>query len=147
MYPAFQYSNYSIKLIIHQHEVFISHSIASYSLFLVLFIFYVTIIHTLLSLFISNNAYLFNSKLSGDILEGAIARLLAYSKGEKVELNGDEVQGKKRKFLETVEIQVTLKNYDPNKDKRFSGSAKLPNIPKPNMKICVLANEKHANKV
>lgn len=62
-------------------------------------------------------------------------------------MNGDEVQGKKRKFLETVEIQVTLKNYDPNKDKRFSGSAKLPSIPKPNMKICVLANEKHANKV
>lgn len=87
------------------------------------------------------------SKLSGDILESAIAKILAFSKGEKVEINGTEVQGKKRQFLETIEIQITMKNYDPQKDKRFSGSAKLPNIPKPNMKICVLANENHANKV
>lgn len=29
---------------------------------------------------------------------------------------------KKRKFRETVELQVSLKNYDPQKDKRFSGS-------------------------
>lgn len=31
---------------------------------------------------------------------------------------------KKRKFLETVEIQIGLKNYDPQKDKRFSGTVK-----------------------
>nr|CAH7766453.1 unnamed protein product [Callosobruchus chinensis] len=31
---------------------------------------------------------------------------------------------KKRNFLETVEIQVGLKNYDPQKDKRFSGTVK-----------------------
>ena len=29
---------------------------------------------------------------------------------------------KKRQFLETVELQVVLKNYDPQKDKRFSGT-------------------------
>ena len=31
---------------------------------------------------------------------------------------------KKRKFTETVELQITLKNYDPQKDKRFSGTVK-----------------------
>jgi len=31
---------------------------------------------------------------------------------------------KKRKFLETIELQITLKNYDPQKDKRFSGTVK-----------------------
>ena len=32
---------------------------------------------------------------------------------------------KKRKFRETVELQIVLKNYDPQKDKRFSGTVKL----------------------
>lgn len=33
-------------------------------------------------------------------------------------------QDKKRAFLETVELQIGLKNYDPQKDKRFSGTVK-----------------------
>ena len=45
---------------------------------------------------------------------------------------------KKRNFLETVELQIGLKNYDPQRDKRFSGTIKLPSIPRPNMSIwCV----------
>ncbi|KAJ2908522.1 60S ribosomal protein L10A, partial [Coemansia aciculifera] len=39
----------------------------------------------------------------------------------------------KRKFVETVELQIGLKNYDPQRDKRFSGTIKLPNIPRPKM--------------
>lgn len=31
---------------------------------------------------------------------------------------------KKRNFLESVELQIGLKNYDPQKDKRFSGTVK-----------------------
>jgi len=31
---------------------------------------------------------------------------------------------KKRKFNETVDLQIGLKNYDPQKDKRFSGTVK-----------------------
>ena len=31
---------------------------------------------------------------------------------------------KKRKFRETVDLQISLKNYDPQKDKRFSGTVK-----------------------
>jgi len=29
-----------------------------------------------------------------------------------------------RKFRETIEFQIGLKNYDPQKDKRFSGTVK-----------------------
>jgi len=37
-------------------------------------------------------------------------------------------QEKKRKFTETVELQVALKNYDPQKDKRFSGTVKYADL-------------------
>ena len=59
---------------------------------------------------------------------------------------------KKRNFLETVELQVALKNYDPQKDKRFSGTVKYePSYlvvspwggPSPNgLKYCGLAKRK-----
>jgi large subunit ribosomal protein L10Ae len=54
-------------------------------------------------------------------------------------------QQKKRKFLETVELQIVLKNYDPQKDKRFSGTVKLRHIPRPKMKICVLGDASHCD--
>ena len=47
---------------------------------------------------------------------------------------------KKRNFLETVELQVGLKNYDPQRDKRFSGSLKLPICPRPNMSVCIFGD-------
>lgn len=49
----------------------------------------------------------------------------------------------KRNFCETVELQIGLKNYDPQRDKRFAGSVRLPHIPKPRMKVCVLGDEVH----
>lgn len=56
-----------------------------------------------------------------------IEQLLNYSQNEK-----------KRNFLETVELQIGLKNYDPQRDKRFSGTIRLPTVPRPNMAIwCV----------
>ena len=42
---------------------------------------------------------------------------------------------KKRNFLETVELQIGLKNYDPQRDKRFSGTVKLPQVPRPGMSV------------
>lgn len=54
-------------------------------------------------------------------------------------------QRKKRGFTETVELQVSLKNYDPQRDKRFSGTVRLLHIPKPNMKICVLGDVMHCD--
>ncbi|XP_058777851.1 large ribosomal subunit protein uL1-like [Vicia villosa] len=56
--------------------------------------------------------------------------------------NGDS-KDKGRKFVETIELQIGLKNYDPQKDKRFSGSVKLPHIPRPKMKICMLGDAQH----
>ena len=54
---------------------------------------------------------------------------------------------KARKFTQTVELQIALKDYDPQKDKRFTGSVRLPNIPRPNLKICLIADQKHADEV
>ncbi|KAL1983868.1 hypothetical protein VTN96DRAFT_9792 [Rasamsonia emersonii] len=48
---------------------------------------------------------------------------------------------KKRNFLETVELQIGLKNYDPQRDKRFSGTIKLPSIPRPGMTVCILGDQ------
>ncbi|KAJ1913096.1 60S ribosomal protein L10A [Mycoemilia scoparia] len=47
---------------------------------------------------------------------------------------------KQRKFTETIELQVGLKNYDPQRDKRFSGTVRLPHIPRPNMTVAILAD-------
>lgn len=47
---------------------------------------------------------------------------------------------KPRKFVETVDLQIGLKDYDPNKDKRFAGSVKLPYIPRPKLRVCVIAD-------
>ncbi|QRW16566.1 ribosomal protein L1p/L10e family [Rhizoctonia solani] len=43
-------------------------------------------------------------------------------------------------LCETIELQIGLKNYDPQRDKRFSGTVKLPNVPRPRMSICILAD-------
>ncbi|WZZ50600.1 hypothetical protein YC2023_050707 [Brassica napus] len=71
------------------------------------------------------------SKLQSEVLREGITAV----KGK-----ADE---KKRNFVETVELQIGLKNYDPQKDKRFSGSVKLPHIPRPKMKICMLGDAQH----
>ena len=49
-------------------------------------------------------------------------------------------KAKERKFKETIELQVGLKNYDPQKDKRFSGTVKLPYTPRPSMKVRSLSS-------
>jgi large subunit ribosomal protein L10Ae len=50
---------------------------------------------------------------------------------------------KARKFLETVELQVGLKDYDTQKDRRFAGAVRLPHIPRPTLKICLIGDAKH----
>lgn len=49
---------------------------------------------------------------------------------------------KKRNFLETIELQITLKNYDQSKEKRLAGQLRLPFTPRPRYKVCILANQK-----
>jgi len=83
------------------------------------------------------------SKLNSQILEKAISDILAYSSGETIKKGGEELEGKKRNFTETVELQISLKNYDPQRDKRFSGTFRLPTVPRPNLKCCMLGNAAH----
>lgn len=52
---------------------------------------------------------------------------------------------KHRNFNETVELQIGLKNYDPQRDKRFSGTIKLPHVPRPRMTVCILADAAHVD--
>jgi len=52
------------------------------------------------------------SKVSRETLYECVGAVLAAS------------ADKKRKFTETVDLQIGLKNYDPQKDKRFSGTVK-----------------------
>jgi len=52
-------------------------------------------------------------------------------------------QERKRPFVETIELQIGLKNYDPQKDKRFSGTIKLPHIPRQKYSVCILGDAKH----
>uniref|UniRef100_A0A1I7VGU7 Large ribosomal subunit protein uL1 n=1 Tax=Loa loa TaxID=7209 RepID=A0A1I7VGU7_LOALO len=53
------------------------------------------------------------------------------------------VEGEERKFRETVELQIALKNYDPQKDKRFSGSAE--NIPRPKHESVCTCDQQHCD--
>ena len=45
-----------------------------------------------------------------------------------------------------MDQQIGLKNYDPQKDKRFAGQIKLPHIPRPKMRVCVLGDAYHCEK-
>jgi large subunit ribosomal protein L10Ae len=86
------------------------------------------------------------SKLNPELLATSVENIIKFSKGEVVQVKGEDKKGKVRKFTESIELQITLKNYDPSRDKRFSGTFRLPIIPKPNSTICVLGNQKHCER-
>ncbi|KAJ3249925.1 hypothetical protein HDU77_007268 [Chytriomyces hyalinus] len=73
-------------------------------------------------------------KVAPSQVREAVRQVIAFSTEEKP-----------RKFTETIELQIGLKNYDPQRDKRFSGTVRLPNIPRPQMKICILADARDAD--
>jgi len=74
------------------------------------------------------------SKVSTETLTEAVQGILNYATKEK-----------KRNFTETVELQIALKNYDPIRDKRFSGTIKLPAAPRAKFNVCILGNQKHCD--
>merc|ERR1712226_809534 len=74
------------------------------------------------------------SKVPKDTLKDSVAELLKHS-----------LETKKRNFMETVDLQIGLKNYDPQKDKRFSGTVKLKHVPRPKFKVCVLGDQQHCD--
>ncbi|KAL7676905.1 hypothetical protein ACOME3_003161 [Neoechinorhynchus agilis] len=73
------------------------------------------------------------SKLSQETLLDAVQSVL------------DGSQEKQRKFTETVELIVVLKNFDPKRDKRFAGSIRIPYAPRPRFTVCVLGDEVHCD--
>ena len=73
------------------------------------------------------------SKIPVSVLDGAVKEILAAAKDPKT----------KRRFLESVELQIGLKNLDPAKDKRFAGSYVLPKEARPNTKVCIIGDQKH----
>jgi len=50
---------------------------------------------------------------------------------------------KERKFVESIELQINLKDINLQIDKKVAGSVKLPNMPRPNLKICVIGDAEH----
>merc|ERR1712212_993607 len=73
------------------------------------------------------------SKVSRDTILESVNTVLDLSKA------------KDRKFMETIELQVNLKNYDPQKEKRFSGTVKLRHIPRPKFTVCILGDQQHCD--
>jgi large subunit ribosomal protein L10Ae len=73
------------------------------------------------------------SKIPADTLKEAVAKVLKAAEDNK------------RGFVETVELQISLKNYDPQKDKRFSGSIRLPCAPKQKFRVCVFGDAQHCD--
>jgi len=74
------------------------------------------------------------SKLSSEVLQAAIGEILEYA-----------TKTKKRNFVETIELQVGLKNYDPTRDKKFSGAVVLPNKVKTSMTVIVIGDQQHVD--
>jgi large subunit ribosomal protein L10Ae len=72
------------------------------------------------------------SKIPPSVLSEAIADILTNAKTTKP-----------RKFLEAIDLQVNLKGYDVNRDKRFSGSLRLPHVARPNLKVCIVCDLQH----
>merc|ERR1711926_52248 len=74
------------------------------------------------------------SKVPKDTLKDSVAELLKHS-----------LETKKRNFMETVDLQIGLKNYDPQKDKRFSGTVKLRHVPRPKFSVCIFGDQQHCD--
>merc|ERR1711923_407046 len=73
------------------------------------------------------------SKVPREVLYECVQEILKASKA------------KPRKFLESVDLQIGLKNYDPQKDKRFSGTVKLKHIPRQKFRVCLLGDQAHCD--
>ena len=69
------------------------------------------------------------SKISNDTINTGIEKILE--------------NRKKRKFVETIDLQVMLRDYDPNKDKRFNATTELNHPCRSNMKVCLIGTVNH----
>jgi len=65
------------------------------------------------------------SKINTDFLKKTIHDVLA--------------ERKQRKFVETVELQIGMRDYDP--DKRFNGSVRLPHVAYNKVRVISFSNQ------
>lgn len=75
------------------------------------------------------------SKINNDMLNKAIKDMVANASNPQT----------KRKFIETVELQVGLKNIDVAREKKFNGSVVLPHRVKTNMSFIIIGDQKHVD--
>jgi len=73
------------------------------------------------------------SKLNTDTLNRAIQEIIKHN------------TVRKRPYVETVELQIGLKNYDPSRDKRFAGSVTVPFRTKPKLKVMIIGDQQHVD--
>ncbi|XP_016959936.1 60S ribosomal protein L10a-2 [Drosophila biarmipes] len=71
------------------------------------------------------------SRVSRETLFGAVESILK------------ESRDKESYCLETVELQIGLRDYDPEKCKRFYGSVLLHHLAVPQLKVCVIGDQEH----
>jgi len=71
------------------------------------------------------------SKVTSEFLKTSIAEMMKNKK--------------KREFVETVELQIGLRDYDPEKDKRFNGAIRLPNMPAPKRTVGLIGTAVHCD--
>ncbi|XP_037524434.1 60S ribosomal protein L10a [Rhipicephalus sanguineus] len=74
-----------------------------------------------------------STKISRELMRESINALL------------DESNRSHRKFTETVEMQIALKNINPHKDKPASGTFRVKHSMKPNFKVCVIGDPEHCD--
>ncbi|XP_075726482.1 large ribosomal subunit protein uL1 [Rhipicephalus microplus] len=74
-----------------------------------------------------------STKVSRELLRESINALL------------DESARRHRKFTETVEMQIALKNINPHKDKPASGTFRVRHCMKPNFRVCVIGDPQHCD--
>jgi large subunit ribosomal protein L10Ae len=72
------------------------------------------------------------SKLSASSVRTTVKTLLMQSSLEGQAQKNDDgtTVGKKRNFVETIELQIGLKNYDPQRDKRFVSFDRRIHVPR-----------------
>lgn len=75
------------------------------------------------------------SKINVDMLNKSIKDMVASASNPKT----------KRKFIETVELQVGLKNIDVAREKKFNGSVVLPHRVKTKMSFIIIGDQKHVD--
>merc|ERR1719491_2909887 len=75
------------------------------------------------------------AKINPEHLDEAIAEVL------KTAFERNEGRRENRKFIETIELQMGLKGFDPARDKRINATTVLPQAPKTMYRFCLLGNE------